>query len=89
MYILEVTLKGTPASLTVQKKEAVDADTTYKQLVSAMKSAAADQLVELTCDHQAGKKVSVFASAIAAVQVYEKTAGGTSGRTPGFFSVAE
>ncbi len=54
-----------------------------------MKSAASDQLIELTCDHQTGKKVSVLPGAICAVQIYEKTAGGTSGRTPGFFSVAE
>jgi hypothetical protein len=46
-------------------------------------------LLELTCDHQSGKKVSVFNTAICAVQVYEKNAGGTSGRTPGFFSAGE
>ncbi|MBE9032974.1 hypothetical protein IQ266_24870 [filamentous cyanobacterium LEGE 11480] len=89
MFILEITLKGTPAGLTVQKKEEADATAAYQQVVTSMQSAGTNQLLELACDHQTGKKVSVFASEICAVQVYEKTAGGTSGRTPGFFSMAE
>jgi hypothetical protein len=88
MYILEITLNGTPAGLMVQKKEEADATATYQQVVAAMKSTSTD-LLELTCDHQGGKKISVFNSAICAVQIYEKNAGGTSGRTPGFFSGAE
>jgi hypothetical protein len=86
MYILEITLKGTPAGLTVQKKEEADANAAYQQVTTAMKAASTDQLLELTCDHQPGKKVSVFSSAICAVQLYEKSSGGTSGRTPGFFA---
>jgi hypothetical protein len=89
MYILEITLKGTPAGLTVQKKEEADANAAYQQVVSAMKTASNEQLLELTCDHQPGKKVSVFSSAICAVQMYEKSSGGASGRTPGFFAMAE
>jgi hypothetical protein len=88
MYILELTLKGTPATLSVQKKEETDATAAYQQIVTGMKSGA-DHLLELTCDHQAAKKLSVFASAVCAVQVYEKTGGGSSGRSPGFFAVTE
>ncbi len=88
MYILEITLNGTPAGLMVQKKEEAEATATYQQVVTAMKSTSTE-LLELTCDHQGGKKISVFNSAICAVQIYEKNAGGTSGRTPGFFSGAE
>jgi hypothetical protein len=89
MYILEITLKGTPAGLSVQKKEEADANAAYQQVTSAMKAASSDQLLELTCDHQTGKRVSVFSSAICAVQMYEKSSGGSSGRTPGFFALAE
>ncbi|MBD2325902.1 hypothetical protein [Alkalinema sp. FACHB-956] len=88
MFILELTLKETPVTLTVQKKEKADAEGDYQRVISAMKSSSIE-LLELTCDHQVGKKVAVFNSAICAVQVYEKTSGGTSGRTPGFFAVAE
>jgi hypothetical protein len=88
MFILEITLKGTPASLTVQKKTTEDAEAAYKQVLAAMK-ASSDQLLELTCEHQSGKKIAVFGGTIAAVQVYEKTSGGVAGRTPGFFAVAE
>jgi hypothetical protein len=87
MYILEITLKGTPAGLTVQKKEEADANAAYQQVTGAMR--AAEQLLELTCDHQPGKRITVFSSAICAVQMYEKSSGGTSGRTPGFFALAE
>ncbi|MFM2428812.1 MAG: hypothetical protein RLZZ511_25 [Cyanobacteriota bacterium] len=87
MYILEMTLKGNPGSLTVQKKEEADANAAYQQLTAAMQSAAtADQLLEITCDFQPGKKISVFGSSICAVQVYEKSSGGTPGRTAGFFA---
>jgi hypothetical protein len=89
MYILEITLKGTPAGLTIQKKEEGEANNAYQQVLSAMRSGSSDQLLEMTCDHQSGKKVAVFGNAICAVQMYEKTAGGASGRTPGFFALAE
>jgi hypothetical protein len=89
MYILEITLKGTPSGLTVQKKEEADANAAYQQMVNAMRPGSTEQVLELTCDHQTGKKISIFSSVICAVQIYEKTSGGTSGRTPGFFATAE
>jgi hypothetical protein len=85
MFILEFTLKDTPGTLSIQKKEQSDAETAYQQLVGALKSKS-DDLIELTCDHQTNKKVALLGSSIASVQMYEKTSGGAGGRAPGFFA---
>jgi hypothetical protein len=87
MFIIELNLKTTPMSLSVQRKTDEDAQATYQQVLEAMKSGG---LIELTCDWQPGKKIAVFGDSLAAVQVYEKSSGGTSsGRSPGFFAMAE
>jgi len=86
MFIIDVSLKNTPVTLSVQRKASEDAQTLYQQLIDAMRSEE-QQLVEFTCDHQLGKKVSVLSREIAAVQVYEKSSTATSsGRPPGFFA---
>lgn len=89
MFILDVSLKNTPLALSVQKKTAEDAEAAYQQVLAAL-SATEPKLIELTCEHQPGKKVSILSSEISAVQVYEKSSTATSsGRPPGFFAMAE
>lgn len=89
MFIIDVSLKSAPVTLTVQRKTEDDANGLYHTLIESMRSGQSG-LVELTCEHQAGKKVTVLASEIAAVQVYEKSSTATSsGRPPGFFALAE
>ena len=88
MFIIEITLSGTPATLTIQKKTAEDAEGVFKQIVEGMRASSV-HLLELTCDHQVGKRVAVFSNVVCAVQMYEKTGGGASGRTPGFFAMAD
>lgn len=86
MYIIDVTLKNNPASLSVQRKTAEDAEALYQEVLQAMGSPG--RLLELTCDHQPGKKVTIASSEIAAVQIAEKTTATASGRPPGFFAMA-
>jgi hypothetical protein len=88
MYIIELILKNTPMPLSVQRKSAEEADTVYQQILTAMRSES-NQLLELTCDRQPDKRVSVFGNQIAAVQVYQKSGTASSGRPPGFFAVGE
>ncbi|EKQ67915.1 hypothetical protein OsccyDRAFT_4213 [Leptolyngbyaceae cyanobacterium JSC-12] len=89
MFIIDVSLKSAPVTLSVQRKNSEDAEATYQQVLDAMRSGEA-KLVELTCEHQPGKKVSVLGSEVAAVQVYEKSSTATSsGRPPGFFALTE
>ncbi|MEO1069008.1 MAG: hypothetical protein AAFW95_07785 [Cyanobacteria bacterium J06638_6] len=87
MFTIELTLKHTPMPLSVQKKEQSDAEATYNAVVEAIRSGGS-QLVELMCDQQPNKRVSVLGSELAAVQIFEKSGTATaSGRPPGFFAM--
>jgi hypothetical protein len=89
MFILEINLKNTPVTLSVQKKTGEDAEAAYQQVLEALRSGS-NKLVELTCDHQTSKKLAILSGDIAAAQVYEKSSTATSsGRPPGFFAMAE
>ena len=88
MFIIELTLKTTPVPLSVQRKSAEDAETTYQEITEAMR-AGGSQVLELTCDRQTDKKLALLSDGIAAVQIYEKSSASASGRAPGFFSMAE
>jgi len=87
MFIIDVTLKNTPVTLSVQRKLEEDAKALYQQVLEAMRSGHPVTL-ELTCEQQTGKTVAILVSEISAVQVSEKSGAGTaSGRPPGFFSL--
>jgi len=89
MFILDISLKNTPLALSVQKKTAEDAEAAYQQILDSLRSGE-PRLVEVICEHQPGKKISILSSEISAVQVYEKSSSATSsGRPPGFFALAE
>ncbi|MCL6433000.1 MAG: DUF3107 family protein [Leptolyngbyaceae cyanobacterium HOT.MB2.61] len=89
MFIIDITLKSTPVTLSVQRKAAEDAEAVYKQVVEAI-SSGSTKVLELTCEQQVGKKVSVLSSEISAVQVAEKSSTATSsGRPPGFAALVE
>ncbi|NJR51987.1 MAG: hypothetical protein HC780_22880 [Leptolyngbyaceae cyanobacterium CSU_1_3] len=88
MFIIELTLKNSPVPLSVQRKSAEEADATYKEIAESMRSGGS-HLLELTCDRQTEKKLAVLSDNIAAVSVYEKSSASSSGRTPGFFAMAE
>jgi hypothetical protein len=88
MFTIELTLKHTAMPLSVQKKEQSDAEAAYNAMVEALRSGSG-QLVELACDQQPNKRISVLASELAAVQIFEKSGTATaSGRPPGFFALS-
>ncbi|NJO77232.1 MAG: hypothetical protein HC827_01070 [Cyanobacteria bacterium RM1_2_2] len=89
MFVIDVTLKHSPITLSVQRKTAEDATALYQQILEALRSGNATTL-ELTCEQQAGKTIGVLVSEIAAVQMAEKSGTATaSGRPPGFFAMSE
>jgi hypothetical protein len=89
MFIIDVSLRNTPVTVSVQKKAQEDADAAYQQLVDAVRSQEF-RLIELTCEHLPGKKVTLLSGDIVAVQISEKSGTATSsGRPPGFFAMAE
>lgn len=89
MFIIDITLKSTPVTLSVQRKTIEDAERVYQQVIEAIASGSG-KVLELTCEHQQGKRVSVLSSEISAVQVSEKSTSATSsGRPPGFAALVE
>ncbi len=89
MYIIDVTLKSTPVTLSVQRKEESDAKSLYTKVLEAIKSGS-PTVLELTCEQMVGKTVGVVVSEISAVQMSEKSSTATaSGRPPGFFAVPQ
>ena len=72
MYTVELTLKNNPIALSVQRKEQEQAEALYREIAAAIADSN-PKLLELTCEKQEGKKVSVLVSEISAVQVSEKS----------------
>ncbi|MBF2047411.1 MAG: hypothetical protein EDM05_039220 [Leptolyngbya sp. IPPAS B-1204] len=86
MFVIDLTLKNSPITLSVQRKAEADAKAVYQQVLDAVRTGNPVTL-ELTCEQQAGKAIGVLVSEIAAVQMAEKTATATaSGKPPGFFT---
>ncbi len=88
MISIDVTLKYSPIPVSVQRKEAKDAESLYEKIITAMRSPT-PQLIELTCEKQTDKKVAFLSDQISAVIVSEKDGSAATGRVPGFFSLME
>lgn len=86
MFTIELNLKHTAIPLSVQKKEQEAAEALYTSIVNDLRSGSG-QWIEMACEQQPNKKVTVLSSEVAAVQIFEKTAGVAGGRPPGFFAV--
>ena len=87
MYTIEVTLRGTPLALAVQRKETADAEALYQTVLKAVQSSTS-QMIELTCDRDTEKKIGVLSSEISAVQLSDKSGGAGGAKVPGFFATA-
>lgn len=85
MFTIDLTLKNSPLPISVQRKEADDAEALYQEIIQAMRSQE-PTLLELTCEKQTDKKVAVLSDRISAVIVSEKTGATSSGKVPGFFA---
>ncbi len=83
MYVVELSIKLSPLPIAVQRKELADAQALYASVRAAMDSGS-PRLLELSCEKDAEKKVSLISSEVVAVQMYEKSATATGSRRPGF-----
>jgi hypothetical protein len=83
MYVVELSLKLSPMPIAVQRKELADAQSLYDTVKQALEGGGS-RVLELTCEKEADKKVSLLTSEVVAVQVYEKSASASSGKRPGF-----
>jgi hypothetical protein len=83
MYVVELSIKLSPLPIAVQRKELADAQALYGTVRTALETGS-PRVLELSCEKDPEKKVSLLSSEVVAVQVYEKTAGGGGGKRPGF-----
>ena len=72
MYTVEIILKNNPIALSVQRKDQDNAEALYHEIAKAI-AEGNPKTLELTCEKQEGKKVSVITGEITAVQVSEKS----------------
>jgi hypothetical protein len=83
MYVVELSLKLSPMPLAVQRKELADAQELYASVRQALEGQA-PRVLELSCEKEPDRKVSLLTSELVAVQIYEKSAAGSGGKRPGF-----
>ncbi len=85
MYTIDLILRHVPMPVSVERKEASAAEAVYKNICQAMASAT-PTVLELTCDRQVGKKLTVLTSDIVAVQMADKDASTAVSSRGGFFA---
>ena len=83
MFVVELSLRLSPMPIAVQRKEQEAAMALYGDIRRALESGE-PRVLELHCEKDEHKHISLLSSEIVAVQTYEKTAGGGGGRRPGF-----
>lgn len=86
MFTIEITLKGVPAMLAVQYKEAEAAEASFQRLGEVLRSGH-PQWLDLTCE-KTEKKVLLASAEIAAIQLTPKAGGTQTGTRAGFLSAA-
>ncbi len=85
MFSIDMIVKNTPVSLSVQRKSVEDAEAVYQQVLEAMRNSQ-PQILELTCEKNTEKKVAVISSEISGVVISQKSGTASTGRAPGFVS---
>ena len=83
MYVVELSLRLSPMPIAEERKELEAARALYGEVRQAMESGH-PTLLDLSCEKDENKQVSLLSSEILAVQTYEKSAGGGGGKRPGF-----
>ncbi|MFN5118597.1 MAG: hypothetical protein ACK55H_00675 [Cyanobacteriota bacterium] len=83
MYVVELSLRLSPMPVAVQRKELSAAQALYGEVRQALESGS-PRVLELSCEKEEEKRISLLSSEIVAVQLYEKSAMGGGGKRPGF-----
>jgi hypothetical protein len=83
MFVIELSLKLSPMPVAVQRKDLADAQSLYESVRQALEGSG-PRVLELTCEKDPDKRVSLLSSEVVAVQLFEKTASGSGSKRPGF-----
>ena len=85
MYALEITLRYSPFPLSIQKKNYEDVKRIYDEIKDFMNCNNQNlNLIELSCEKVQDKLLTVVASEVISVQIYEKSAVAGGSKRPGF-----
>ena len=83
MYVVELSLKLSPMPVAVQRKELAGAQALYDQVRQVLETGL-PRVLDLTCEKEEDKRISLLGSELVAVQMYEKSALGGGSKRPGF-----
>lgn len=83
MYVVELSLRLSPMPISVQRKEPEAARALHGEVRRALESGE-PKILDLTCEKEEHKCISLLSSEIVAVQMYEKSTTAAGGRRPGF-----
>jgi hypothetical protein len=83
MFVVELSLRLSPMPVAVHRKEQEAAQALYDQVRHALTSGE-PKVLELTCEKDEQKRISLLSSEIVAVQTYEKSGSSTGAKRPGF-----
>ena len=85
MYSLEISLRYSPFPVSIQKKEYDDVKKIYEEIKDSMRGNNDEvTLIELQCEKVQDKLITVRASEVISVQIYEKSSGASGNKRPGF-----
>jgi hypothetical protein len=83
MYVVELSIRLSPMPVAVQRKELSDAQALYAELKQVLETGS-PRVLDLHCEKEEHKRISLLTSELVGVQVYEKSAAGGGGKRPGF-----
>ena len=83
MYVVELSIRLSPMPVAVQRKELSDAQALYAELKQVLETGS-PRVLDLHCEKEEHKRISLLGSEIVAVQMYEKSAIGGGSKRPGF-----
>ena len=83
MYVVEITLRLSPVPVAVQRKQLEGANDLYSTVRHALESGE-PKVLDLSCEKDEHKRISLLSAEILAVQMYEKSATAGGGKRPGF-----
>ena len=85
MYLLELSLRYSPFPISIQKKEYEDIKRQYDEIKNLMNNNEQNSnLIELRCENIQDKLITVRASEVISVQIYEKSSAAGGAKRPGF-----
>ena len=83
VHVIEIALKLSSVSISVQRKDLEAAEQTYGELRRFIE-VGQPRLIELTCDKMTDKRITILTSEILAIQMYKKSSVGSGSKRPGF-----